>query len=289
MKLRRVIRSCVILSICCAGLSANAQDDLRPRLLLHASFDRGLDADLAAGDKTLHGGKSSSHLKDTRPGLPAGDAVTLVSTGGVTGGALKFNKKAGAAIFYKGPANIDYAPKQEWNLTVSYWLKGDPNKDLEPGYCDPLQLVGQTSNDGFIFCEFSKDHTPRHFRLAVRPILNLWDPEKKGWEAAGADNRPSVEIQSYPFSPEKWTHICFTLEKLNTGKADGSGKLYLNGVPQGAIKRRELTLQWEADKTALKLGAAYVGLMDDVAVFRGVLSAEQIQKIARNPAVFHKP
>jgi hypothetical protein len=261
--------------------------ELRGRMLLHASFDRQLDADAAAGDGVLYSGKSSSHLKDTAAGLPASGAAVWVRDGGVSGGHLHFVKKNTAAIFFKGPANIGYAAGRPWTITVSYWMKGDPNADLEPGYCDPIQLVGQGSNDGFIFCEFSKDHSPRHFRLAIRPILPLWDPEKKGWENVPRQQRPSVEIERYPFAAGKWTHVCFTLENLNTGREDGTGKLYLDGKPQGAVKARDLSINWESDKTALKLGALYVGRMDDVAVFKGALSEEQIQAIAANGAVFH--
>ena len=30
---------------------------------------------------------------------------------------------------------------RNWSATVSVWLRLDPDKDLEPGYCDPVQIV----------------------------------------------------------------------------------------------------------------------------------------------------
>jgi hypothetical protein len=52
-------------------VAANAAD-LRPALLLHASFDGKLDADFAAGDATLYTSASGSRT-DAKPGLPDAD------------------------------------------------------------------------------------------------------------------------------------------------------------------------------------------------------------------------
>ena len=46
---------------------------------------------------------------------------------------------------------------KSWNATVSVWLRLNPDEDLEPGYCDPVQIVGDDSKKGFIYLEWSKD------------------------------------------------------------------------------------------------------------------------------------
>ena len=76
--------------------------------------------------------------------------------------------------------------RQHWNTTVSVWLRLNPDLDLEPGYCDPVQIVGDDSKKGFIFLEFSKDETPRYFRYAIRPLFHIWNPD-------------NVAVGGYPF------------------------------------------------------------------------------------------
>ena len=65
---------------------------------------------------------------------------------------------------------------------------------------------------------------------------------------------------------------------MDAGKA-GVGKLYLDGKLQGTIKDWDLTLGWEADKVQLVLAAAYVGHMDDLAVFNRALTDAEVRQV----------
>ena len=47
-------------------------------------------------------------------------------------------------------------------------LKLDPETDLEPGFCDPLQITDKAYNDSAVWVDFPKDDIPRHFRLVAR-------------------------------------------------------------------------------------------------------------------------
>ena len=80
---------------------------------------------------------------------------------------------------------------KNWSTTVSAWLRLNPDKDLEPGYCDPIQIIGDTSKKGFIFLEFSKDETPRYFRYAIRPLFDIWNPTNVAW----ADLQKQLDIR----------------------------------------------------------------------------------------------
>ncbi len=71
---------------------------------------------------------------------------------------------------------------ENWSATVSVWLRLDPDRDLAPGYCDPVQIVGDDSKKGFIFLEWSKDETPRYFRYAIRPLFHIWNPTNVAWD-----------------------------------------------------------------------------------------------------------
>ena len=52
--------------------------------------------------------------------------------------------------------------------------------------------------------------------------------------------------------------------------------LYLDGKRQGKIKGHDLTLGWDPKAVLLVLGEAYVGHLDDLAVFNRVLSDEEV-------------
>jgi hypothetical protein len=81
--------------------------------------------------------------------------------------------------------------------------------------------------------EFSKYHTPRHFRYAIQAITRFWNPKHLGWEAIPDAERPTVPVHQPPFKHGQWTHVVFSFGNANSGKKDGWGKLYLNGEYQG--------------------------------------------------------
>ena len=249
---------------------------LRSALTLHASFDGKFDADFSRGDRTLYftGGGTSGAAKET-------DVIKVSADGGRFGGALLVTKKNPVRPFFKGPGAIDYKAAN-WSGTVAVWLKLTPDEDLEPGYCDPVQIVGGDAKKGFIFLEWSKDETPRHFRFAIRPLFEIWNPKNQDWAKMTDAERPMVALHRAPFARTRWTHAVFTFDRLNAGKA-GVGKLYLDGKPQGAIKDWDLTFGWEPDKVQLVLAAAYVGGIDDLAVFDRALSEREVAQVFALP------
>jgi hypothetical protein len=159
------------------------------------------------------------------------------------------------------------------------WLKLDPDKDLEPGYCDPLQIVGDDTKKGFIFLEWSKDETPREFRFAVRPKIELWNPNALEWSKMTDAQRPAVNLKRAPFSRESWTHAVFTLENVNDKAQKPVGCLYLNGTLMGKIQNWDLTFGWNPEAVAIVLGASYVGYLDDLAVFNRTLTEAEVKTL----------
>src|SRR5258705_13904364 len=87
------------------GTALPAQD-WKQSLTFHASFDRGLDADFALGDKRIYTASDYKAQMEAKPGLDHPD-VTVVP-GGLTGSALRFGKKNVKAIFYQGDKNIAF-------------------------------------------------------------------------------------------------------------------------------------------------------------------------------------
>jgi len=247
--------------------------ELSQALTLHASFDTGLDAEFSRGDRTCYV-KSGSELHRAK----LSEDAELLPEAGRFGGALHFTRKSGFLPAFRDSGILGYNGT-DWNTTVSVWLRLNPDEDLEPGYCDPVQIVGDDSKKGFIFLEFSKDETPRFFRYAIRPLFPIWNPTNVAWADIPFDKRPMVQVERPSFSREAWTHVVFTLENINRKDKPPSGRLYMNGELKGAIENWDLTFGWDPSQVLLVLGAAYVGHMDDLAVFNRVLSADEVRQV----------
>jgi hypothetical protein len=257
--------------------TALAQDALKSSLVFHASFDSGLDADFSKGSKACVIKKGGELV----PLLP-NDDVKVAPGAGKFGGCLHFPKKGATRPQFSGVNMLGYNDKS-WSATVSAWLRLTPDEDLEPGYCDPVQIVGDDLKKGFIFLEWSKDETPRFFRYAIRPLFHIWNPTNIQWADIPFEKRPMVQVAKAPFSRDAWTHVAFTLSEVNSKVAKPSGSLFLNGKLQGRIEGWDLSFGWTPESVALVLGAAYVGHLDDLAVFDRALSDAEVESVFKLP------
>lgn len=265
--------SLVILSLPAAEPDLAA---LRKALAFHASFDEQADADFARGDKKIY--TAAGKRADAKAGLHRAD-VDIAQGKGKYGAALRFGKNDKAVLFYQADKNMAYRAK-DWSGTVSFWLSLDPDKDLQPGFCDPIQITDKKWDEAAFFVDFTKDDKPRHFRLGIFSDLKVWNPKGAKFDDLPAADKPFSEaITKPPFASGKWTHVAFTFAGLNTGKPDGVGKLYLDGKPVAAIRDRTLTFTWDPAKAVILLGLSYIGLFDDLAIFDRALSDEEIAAV----------
>ena len=260
---------------------AAADQEQRTRLAqgltLHVSFDQSLEADFSRGDRKCYVQQGA----DLAPAATTPE-VQLVADGGKFGGGLHFVKKNNHRPAYRDAGVLGYNNRR-WGASVSVWLKLDPDRDLEPGYCDPVQIVGDDLKKGFIFLEWSKDETPRFFRYAIRPLFHVWNPDNVQWGDIPFAKRPMVQVEKAPFSREAWTHVVFSVDNVNDKTRPQVGRLHLNGKLQGTIENWDLTFDWNPEKVLLVLGAAYVGHLDDLAVFDHPLTDGEIRALYRLP------
>jgi hypothetical protein len=254
---------------------AAKDDDLAKALTFHASFDRGYDADFALGDRRLYTASSYENRSDARPGIGSPD-VSIAPGKGRFGDALHFKKKNTKAIYYQAEKNVAYK-NENWNGTVSYWLSLDPDKELEPGYCDPLQVTDEDYNDAAVWTDFTKDDSPRHFRLGVFGDLKVWNPKNLEPDQNPDFLQRLVVVKKPPFASGQWTHVAITFSRL--GSSSGLAKLYLNGHLQGTAQGIREPFTWDVARAAIRLGVNYVGLYDEVALFNRPLSDAEIQKL----------
>ena len=243
----------------------------------HASFDGGTDARIAKGDKHIYTAPNYKAQGEAKPGLLNPD-IELAKGAGKKGDALRFKKKNEQAIFYKAEKNVAYR-EGNWTGTISYWLKLDPDKDLAPGFCDPIQVTDKAYNDSAIWNDFTKDEKPRHFRLGVFGSLKEWNPQDIAPDKNPKFNSRLVVVQKPPFTSDKWVHIAVTHTALGSGK--GRARLYLNGQSMGETPEITEKFQWDMTKAAIRIGVGYVGLFDELSIFDRVLSDAAIAKLAK--------
>lgn len=268
----------LIVAICFGVEPVPASDaDLRKALTFHAAFDGSTDASFALGDKQIYSATSYKKREDARPGLHHPDVV-LAAGSGRFGDALKFSKKNTRAVYYQAARNVAYVG-ENWSGTVSFWLSLDPEKDLEPGYCDPIQVTDEEYNDAALWVDFTKDDQPRHFRLGVFGDLKSWNPQN-----LAPDKNPDflgrlVVVKKTPFGSGKWTHVAITHAGLGAAGKTGGAQLYLNGVSQGMTPEIREPFTWDVGRAAIRLGVNYVGLFDDLSVFNRALTGQEVRRL----------
>jgi hypothetical protein len=263
-----------------AGRSSDQQSDelLRQALTFHASFDGTPDAVKAAGDPKLYHAPTFKQRADATPGLPATGEVRIERSGGRFGDALRFTRRKSPVVFFRGAKNVPYKP-ENWSGTVSFWLRVDPAGELEPGFCDPVQITASAWNDAAFFVEFEKRTESIPFRLGVYADFKVWNPGNRPFAEIPPRERPLVSVNEPPFRAGKWTHVVFTFEQFNTGRADGVTRLYLDAMPQGSLSSRQQTFTWDPEKVAIALGLGYIGMLDELSVFDRALTQAEIRSL----------
>ncbi len=246
---------------------------LKESLTFYASFDNGVDADFAKGDKLMYSVSNRKELDSAKIGLDK-EGVSIVENQGRFGNGLQYTEKSKGYIYYKSKDNMNYVTTS-WEGAISFWLSLDPDTDLKPGYCDPIQITDSGYNDAGFWVDFTKEN-PRDFRLGVIGDRDSWNPTPEG-----PDNENPIFIEQLPvvknppFETGKWTHVVINFTGLNT--EDGKAALYLNGEMKGIREQLKDPFTWEIEQSNIYLGLSYIGLMDEVSIYNKHLSKEEIK------------
>jgi concanavalin A-like lectin/glucanase superfamily protein len=264
------MRHFVIVVATCGVLAAGPiPNSLRSRATLHASFDKGVDADVARGDRKIYSAPDYKQQGSAQAGLGDVDAAIEKGAGVAGGDALRFRSKNTRALFFRGDRHVALD-----RGTVSFWLRLDPQKDLAPGFCDPIQITDKAYNNSGIWVDFTKDEVPRHFRLGVFGNLKAWNPSNLPSDKNPDFAKRLVTVERPPFSRDQWTHVAITWTGLGGGSASAS--LFLNGKMISSSTGIREPFEWDPSLLALRLGLSYVGLMDELAAFDRALSEKDI-------------
>ena len=258
-----------------AEVEAPPHAALADSLTFHASFDAGTDADFGSGDRTIYSAPSYDERDDqSTPGISM--EAEIVTGAGRFGDALRFNETNKQALFYRATDNVAYSTSN-MSGTVSFWLNVDPAVEIEPVYCDPIQITDVDFNDAGLWVDFTNEN-PKQFRLGIFGDLEVWNPD----DIAINDNpdflNRLIPVDDPPFASGQWTHVAFTYSGLNS--ADGATiHFYLNGENQGAREGIAESFTWDVERAVIKLGINYAGLFDEVAIFDRALSDSEIAEL----------
>lgn len=256
------------------------RDTLRAALSFFASFDHGVHADYARGDRLMYSAPTYRDLDWAMAGVTNPDVV-IAKGQGRYGDALDFRKKNTQAVFYRAAVNSGYRPRN-WSGTISFWLNLSPEADLEPGYADPLQLTDKAYNNAALWVDFTRDDKPRHFRLGAFGDSGAWNPQNLSTERNPFFNQRTIVVTQPPFAHGQWTHVAIVFANLNTD-AGGTAKLYLDGQLKGTAEGIKEPFTWEPARATMRLGVNYVGLWDELSIYDRALSDAAIDALYQLP------
>ena len=250
--------------------------DLKEALTFYASFDQGLKADFSLGDPQLYSVPSRKAVDSIQIGLQHKKDVEIAKEKGLFGNALSYGSRSKGYIYYASKNNISFT-KDSWDGAISFWLNLDPATDLAPGYCDPIQITDVSYNDAAIWVDFTKEN-PRDFRLGVIGDKASWKKDKKIKDNEDPDFiNQLIPVATPPFSKGTWTHIVINFKNLNTIKGETS--LYINGKLQGTRTDISDPFTWELEKSNIYLGLGYIGLMDELYIYKRALTQKEINTL----------
>jgi hypothetical protein len=253
--------------------NASQPDRLQDHVVFLSTFDGTTTAGIAKGDRRLFTAKNRESINEAKSGL-LDPAVTLAPGKGLVGDAMEFKEKKRLLTFYQAQGNVAYS-KTSWSGCISFWLQLDPAEDLEPGYCDPIQITDSGYNDAAIWVDFTKDN-PRDFRLGIIGDLVAWNPKDAPPENNPEFERRLITVTDPPFARGKWTHVVINFSGFNSDQ--GESQLYINGVAKGTLRVTD-PFTWQEDQARILLGLNYIGLFDELAIFDRPLREAEIRRL----------
>jgi hypothetical protein len=284
MPIRRLRNAAVaILATLHLASPNDAADAIRQAVTLRASFDEAVRADYGQGDlglSTRFNHESEKNRFVFEKGFDA-TVFRVARNAGIVGGALEARNllPRNGRIFFPAQGNIAYR-RGGWAGSVSVWLKTDPNTMLKSGFCDPVQITERGASNGGIWVDFN-DAKPRDMRMGAFPAV----PEGGKPRAESDPLAPIIWLKGVGFKASEWHHVVMTWEGFDTGRSDAGAALYVDGKPIGELKDREIAMQWDLDKTGIYIAVGYIGLLDELAVFKRALTPAEIALLFRQPGL----
>lgn len=269
-----------------AASTSAAEDSLAGAVTLYASFDTHVRADRGGGSLKL----STRHDHPTERGAYVftdgfDSAKFRIAHGkGVAGGALECLDvlPRRGRMFFPADGNLAYDPRG-WDGAVSFWLNTNPNSLLKTPFCDPVQITEKGAHNGGIWIDFPNTK-PRDMRMGV--FRGLAAGEKP--LAESDPQAPLVHFPRVPFQSGEWHHLALSWRNLDTGRPNTLAELYVDGRLVGQLKEREIAMRWDLSRTGIYVAVNYIGLLDELVVFKRALTAREVGILHRQPDWAHQ-
>lgn len=255
---------------------------LRQAVMFYASFDEAVKADVGGGQQTL----DTRFNHPTEPGrfvFEKGfdERVFRIARGcGIRGGgALEVIDVLpnNGRVFFPARGNLPFDPKG-WGGALSVWCKTDPDQLLKTTFCDPIQITQKGAGNGGLWLDFNNAR-PRDLRHGAFPAV----PEGQQPIAEDDPRAPIVRVPGIGWKANDWHHVVLSWSGFDNGKSDAVSRLFLDGKLIGAIRDRPIAMGWDLDQTGIYVAVNYIGLLDELVIFRRPVSADEVQLLYRQP------
>jgi len=270
-----------LVTLLLASLASADDKAIRDAVTFHASFDEEVKGDRGGGVLTpstrVTGEKGKFSITE---GID--HKVFRIAKGkGIAGGALEVVGVLpnNSRIYFPAKGNLAFDAKG-WGGSVSMWCKTDPDKMLKTRFCDPVQITQKGSGDGGLWFDFN-DKKPRDLRHGAFTAV---PPGKKG---IGEDEpaSPMVRVPKVGWKADDWHHVVLTWSNLDTGKEDAVTSLYIDGKLIGQVKDRAIAMGWDVEKANIYVAINYIGLIDEMGVFKRALTAAEVKRLHAMPSL----
>ena len=257
-------------------------DGIRESVSFYASFDERIAGDF--GGRSLkprirHDHETTKGRYVYSDGIPA-DAFRIVE-GGIHGGSLEATAvpPRRGRLFFPAKGNLPFNASG-WSGSVSFWLQCNPDTMLKTRFCDPVQITERRAGDGGLWIDFP-DSKPRDLRLGAFRAL---EPGEKSVKESDPQ-APLIRVRRIGFQENEWHHLAMTWRNLDTGRADAHVTLFIDGKRIGALADRDIAMKWNLDRTGIYFAVGLIGRLDELAVFKRELTADEIGLLHRNPGL----
>jgi hypothetical protein len=199
---------------------------------------------------------------------------------GINGGALEVVDVLpnNGRVYFPARGNLPFDPKG-WSGALSVWCKTDPNKLLKTTFCDPIQITERGANNGGLWFDFN-NAKPRDMRHGAFPAIPT------GGKPIAEDDpkAPIVQVHKIDWKADDWHHVVLTWSSFDTGKNDAVSQIFIDGKLIGEIRDCPIAMKWDLEKVGIYVAVNYIGLLDELAIFRRSLSAQEVARLYREPA-----
>ncbi len=245
-------------------MTAELRQKIRGHTCLYASFDQTVDADVCRG------GRSAAIN---------GDVVRHDREAGRFGGGLVFSAHdhgwAEDEFTFPARGNFPYR-ETSFDGTIAFWLKGDPDADLHPDFpVDPFHISRHAADASF-YLDLTKPNdwrygSPRKLRFG---FYN--DSPEQNMFVGGQ----LIVVGELGFHDGEWHHLAATFRHANSGRANGSAAVYIDGVCRGTMAGYEHRFRWQTEEMRIGLGQRYVGAIDELLILETALTTDEVRELA---------